>query len=516
MNQALKNVILACALAGCLTQAGHSATDERLEITVDSGQHSGEFYNFWNVYPVTVQESFLDRKKHAALRADYQYADYINCVRFLGGIDLKKDDYFRGVDERGEAICDFTLAIEILKGIRECGFTPWIVLDNVPAAMSEKPTKNRYGNSMPPKDFKVWSSYVRQLTRALVDQFGANEVKEWRFRVGTEPDLLDQHWSGTKEQYLTHYDHTVQAVTSIIPDAIIGPGNIIDPIKKWKWNNWGFQIIDHCATGTNYATGKVGTPMHFFSTSYYTSVGKPDGRFNELINLLRSKLKQYPQFAEIPTEIQEFGILSENGKWIVGDGTEFGGSWMAHFAEKINTLGVPRVYQWEWNSNKGAGIDTPVSHVMDRLEKMVGGMRLRTTVSRSSEMDHVGCIAIAKDGSLDLMVFRHLAVRDNGERVPVRLQLQGTPIKSRRWSIKEAAIIDGAHPGFMHEQIEDLKQAGPTDRKEVLRQNRAKYESMSKLAEMPVPVLAKDASGLHLDLDLDGHSVVLLRLEPSN
>jgi len=516
MNQTLKKTILLCVLACCLIQAGYAATDERIEITVDSGQTSGEFYNFWNVYPFPVQESFLDQKKHGKIREDYKYADYINCVRFLGGIDLKKDDYFRGVDERGEAICDFTLGISMIKGIRECGFTPWIVLDNVPAGMCDKPTKNRYGNSMPPKDFKVWSSYVRQLVRTLVEQFGADEVKKWRFRVGTEPDLLDQHWSGTKEDYLAHYDHTVQAVTSIIPDAIIGPGNIIDPIKKWKWDNWGVQIIDHCATGTNYATGKVGTPLHFFSTSYYTSVGKTDQRFEQVINLIRGKLKQYPQFAGVPAEIQEFGILSENGQWIVGDGTEFGGSWMAHFADKINTLGVPRVYQWEWNSNKGKGIDTPVNHVMDRLEEMVGGVRLRTTVSSSNEMDHVGCIAIAKDGSLDLMVFRHLAVRDNGERVPVRLRLQGNSISSKSWTIKEASISDGDHPGFMSEQAADLKQVEKDRRAEVIQKNRAKYERMSKLSTMPAPVLTKDLGGLHLDLELDGHSVVFLRLEPSN
>lgn len=53
--------------------------------------------------------------------------------------------------------------------IQACGFTPWIVLDNVPHAMSEKPVKNKYGNTEPPADFKVWSSYVRQLVHSLVE-----------------------------------------------------------------------------------------------------------------------------------------------------------------------------------------------------------------------------------------------------------------------------------------------------------------------------------------------------------
>ena len=90
----------------------------------------------------------------------------------------------------------------MLSGIRKCGFTPWIVLDNVPAKMSENPTKNRYGNTEPPADFDLWSSYVRQFVQSLVDEFGRDEVAKWRFRVGTEPDLNPGHWTGTKQQYL--------------------------------------------------------------------------------------------------------------------------------------------------------------------------------------------------------------------------------------------------------------------------------------------------------------------------
>ena len=72
-----------------------------------------------------------------------------------------------------------------------------------------------------------------------------------------------------------------------------------------------------------------------FASSYYTDVGTSDERFDTLISMVREKLSQYPQFANIPVEIHEFGILSENGKWIVGEGTEWGGSWMAHFANSF-------------------------------------------------------------------------------------------------------------------------------------------------------------------------------------
>jgi xylan 1,4-beta-xylosidase len=169
-----------------------------VEIVVDMDSEVGEMYNFWNVYPVTDQSPFLDERNFDQLRQTYRYAKYINCVRMFGGIDLTKDDYFRGIDDRGEAVCDFSEGLAMLAGIRKCGFTPWIVLDNVPAKMCEAPTRNRYGNTEPPKDFKLWASYVRQFVQSLVDEFGHQEVTKWRFRVGTEPDFSPDHWTGTK------------------------------------------------------------------------------------------------------------------------------------------------------------------------------------------------------------------------------------------------------------------------------------------------------------------------------
>ena len=465
----------------------------------------------------------MDESQHEKLRRTYRYADYINCVRLLGGIKLEKDDYFRGIEDEGEAICDFSGAIATLSGIRKCGFTPWIVLDNVPAAMCDNPTKNRYGNTEPPGDFRIWASYVRQFVQALVDEFGREQVRRWRFRVGTEPDLNPGHWTGTRQQYFAHYDHTVAAVLSVLPDADIGPGNIIDPAKKRKRQSWGTEIIDHCAVGTNHAICRTGTPLGFFASSYYTAVGTTDERFDRLIELLRGKLRQYPQFADTPVEIQEFGILSEGGKWIVGDGTEFGGSWMAHFADKIYRLRVRRVYQWWWNTNKGGEIAIPLNHVLDMLQAMVGGKRLQVEASRSSEADHIGCIAVERQGRIDLIVFRHLAVRDNGEPVPARVTLRGAAAADADWTITGAAIIDGDHPGFMHQREADMARARAKAGEnanpyavalEVMAKNRARYERMSALSEIIPPPLTTEPSGrIHFDLNLDGHSVVHVRLE---
>ena len=98
------------------------------------------------------------------------------------------------------------------------------------------------------------------------------------------------------------YDYTVAAVLSVLPNADIGPGNIIDPVKTRKWKSWGTEIIDHCANGTNHVTGQIGTRLGFFGSSYYTAVGTTDERFDDLVHVLRSKLDEHAQFADAPHE----------------------------------------------------------------------------------------------------------------------------------------------------------------------------------------------------------------------
>lgn len=495
-----------------------------ITILIDADKELGELYNFWNVFPVTVQAPFKDEEQHEQLRKLYPYAKYINCVRFLGGIKLEKDDYFRGVDADGRAICDFTEGLALLSGIRKCGFTPWIVLDNVPAAMSENPVKNKYGNTEAPADFQVWASYVRQLVQALVEEFGREEVRQWRFRVGTEPDLSPGHWSSSKEQYLKHYDHTVEAVLSVLPDAEIGPGNILDPVKGAKRGAWGLEIIDHCATGTNDATGKTGTPMRFFASSYYTAVGVPNDRFDTVIETMRRRVRQYPQFADVPVEIHEFGILTENGKLLAGDGTEFGGSWAAHMARKIYALGVPRVYQWHWNTTKANALPIPVTHVLGMLEGMVGGQLLSARTSRESETDDIGCIAVKKGRGIDLVIYRHLAVRENSDPVAVQVVIEGQSLNDRDWTVTRGNVIDREHSGFMHQQKADMekeRQAAGEDADpyavaiRVFLTNRARYERMSELSRLETlpQLLSDDAGSPHFQLNLDGHRVIYLHLE---
>ena len=235
-------------------------------VDVDASAHAGPAYRFWTVSNFTSQHMFADPEGRQQVRRPRPYIRYVNTVRLMGGRHDGRNAYFKGVRDDGTLDCDFTDLVAYLQGMLDLDLTPRIVLDNVPTAMSEPEELHVYGNTLPPKDEKVWHRYVQLAVQAMVNAFGLDQVRSWRFRVGTEPDLFPGHWSGTKEQYLLHYDATADAVLSVIPDADIGPGNILNPTEAGAnadstRTRWGLDIIDHAATGTNRWTGKTGTAL---------------------------------------------------------------------------------------------------------------------------------------------------------------------------------------------------------------------------------------------------------------
>ena len=261
-----------------------------------------------------------------------------------------------------------------------------------------------------------------------------------------------------------------------------------------------------------------------FTSSYYTDVGTSDERFDTLISMVREKLSQYPQFANIPVEIHEFGILSENGKWIVGEGTEWGGSWMAHFANKIYKNRVPRVYQWEWNTTKAGGIPIPLTHITEMLERQVGKTRLSAHSSQESEHDDIGCIATKNEDSVDLIIYRHLAKRDDGKPRSVHVVLEGSMLTHKNWNSTHGSIINRQHGGFFRQLKSDLKAASAKKTEDadiytiaaaVMAINREKYLRMSKLSPLKTlqNLSVDDTGNIHFHLQLEGHSVINLHLE---
>jgi xylan 1,4-beta-xylosidase len=345
--------------------------------------------------------------------------------------------------------------------------------------------------------------------------------------VGTEPDLFPNHWNGTKQQYLKHYDITVDAVTQIVPDADIGPGNVLNPLGHKK-DCWGLDIIDHCANGTNHVTGKKGTRMCHFSISFYGGVGKPLNLADSL-RLARERLNRYPAFKEVPLEVQEFGILhDEHRRRLWGnDITEWGASWYALAADIIYRSDVAQAYEW---CQATGGLLHPRTQVNRMLEMMADGKRVEVAATGKAT-GRAGAIACTKGDKIYVLLYNHHYLREPKVRNTLSLKIHGARIaQAPKWRMNEWTI-DHGHGVWAYEMYHDCTEAGlkPLPKSPIYggqpyrrfgeewrglsAKNHAKY---AKLATLPQttkdkPVSTRDGT-IAMEFEMPGHSVKLIEL----
>jgi xylan 1,4-beta-xylosidase len=118
------------------------------------------------------------------------------------------------------------------------------------------------GWAYPPKDYAKWAALVTAWATHLRDRYGADALRGWLWEVWNEPDI--GYWHGTPEEYDHLYDVTSAAIRGVLPDAKIGGPDSTGPGGQ-RASGFLKQFLDHCAHGTNSATGGVGAPLDFIS-----------------------------------------------------------------------------------------------------------------------------------------------------------------------------------------------------------------------------------------------------------
>lgn len=409
--------------------------DFKIDVYADNThQWTGERNKVWNSWGSHQSHGYSFLRDPKGWMAERWAPKQIKNVRIMGGMkDPTKHRWMLGVKD-GEPVCDFTGLIEILRAELDAGLTPGIILDEVPwelavriapgppSAKTMKYWNDKYGNDGPPRDYDFWKKYIQQFLNACIDAFGYDEVSGWQFRVTTEPDN-DRHWGGTWAEYIKHYDHTVQAVVEVIPNAWIGPGNFI---SMWLVAENEHQLgtvedfVRHCALGKNHATGKIGTRMTFLAFSVYSMSTSPklDARsfgFDVAFKKARKILNAHPELNAyldndampgwFPIEIHEYGDLPS----LVGEYlwmTE----WMAGYHAYIldlayNDYGITKTSFWFQSQMYNQMY--PYVRVSQMLAEMEGGdlveVKKRTT-SQNNKVKH-GAISAWKDGSLYVMIY---------------------------------------------------------------------------------------------------------------
>ena len=134
----------------------------------------------------------------------------------------------------------------------------------------------------------------------------AAEVEKWYWEVWNEPNI--SYWHGTRADYFKLYDYAVDGVRRALPTARVGgPETAGGP-------GGGFlrEFLEHCARGTNYVTGKIGSPLDFISfhakgSPVFTNGHVRMGMANQFsdINGAFAVIASFPEFKKLPIVIGE-------------------------------------------------------------------------------------------------------------------------------------------------------------------------------------------------------------------
>ena len=174
-------------------------------------------------------------------------------------------------DTNGTPVYDWTINDKIFDTYLERGVKPYVQIGFMPEALSthpqnyphNPPVKQRAdaggGQSYPPKDYAKWGELSYQWAKHCVEKYGRAEVEKWYWEVWNEPNIM--YWHGSYEDYFRLYDYAIDGVRRALPTARVGGSEV----AGGPGGNFLREFLNHCAHGTNYVTGKIGSPLDFIS-----------------------------------------------------------------------------------------------------------------------------------------------------------------------------------------------------------------------------------------------------------
>lgn len=222
----------------------------------------------------------------------------------------------------GKPVYDFTIIDHIIDTYLARGIHPYLEIGFMPEAMTSAPAGTPYhrpwragvdyqnaasGWAYPPRDYARWAELIYRWIRHNVERYGPAEVERWYFEVWNEPNLAF-YWRGTPEEFYRLHDFAIDAVRRALPGARVG-----GPDVAGSGGTFLEGFLRHITQGTNYATGKVGTPSDFLS---FHAKGQPtewEGHVRmDIARQLKTAEEAFAMIASVPPLAQRPIIIGEN------------------------------------------------------------------------------------------------------------------------------------------------------------------------------------------------------------
>ncbi len=418
-------------------------------------------------------------------------------------------------DEKGNPVYDWTILDRIFDTYQQAGVRPYVEIGFMPKDLSIKPEPYQHhwtptaryneiytGWAYPPKDYAKWGELAYQWTKHCVDKYGRTEVESWYWEVWNEANI--GYWRGTPEEFRRLHDYAIAGVRRALPTARVGGPDTAGPGGRFMR-----EFIEHCLRGTNYATGKIGTPLDFVSfhakgSPVYTNDHVRMGIVNQLRNINDGFgiVASYPELKNTPIVIGESdpeGCAACQGRQLgYRNGTMYSSYTAASFAREhdladrhgVNFAGaLTWAFEFEdqpyfagFRSLASNGIDKPVLNVFRMFSKMAGervaaesdgAVPLDEMVQRGVRgRPDVSALASLDGYKLCVMVWHYHDDDLPGPAAQVQLVMDGLPVAAGEAKVEHYRIDEensnaytawqrmGSPPQPTAEQYAQLERAG--------------------------------------------------------
>lgn len=378
-------------------------------------------------------------------------------------------------DANGNPVYDWSINDRIFDTYLACGVKPYAQIGFMPEALTTHPQNYPHhppvnqrapadaGQSYPPKDYAKWGELSYQWVKHCVERYGSAEVETWFWEVWNEPNI--SYWHGSRADYFKLYDYAVAGVRRALPTARVGgPETAGGPGGTFL-----AQFLEHCAHGTNYVTGKTGSPLDFISfhakgSPVFTNDHVRMGMANQFRNMndAFAVIASFPEFKKLPVVIGESDpegcAACREPRDAYRNGTMYSSYTAASFpriyelAEKhgINIEGaLTWAFEFEdqppfagFRQLSSAGIDLPVLNVFRMFAKMNGE---RVAVTSSAGLDaetilrhgvrgppDISALAALGTNQLAVLVWYYHDDDLPGPDAAIDLTLNGVPVPDGR------------------------------------------------------------------------------------
>ena len=490
----MKKLYLTIGLYAGVWAMASAQTNFPVAITVDAGKPLGELKPIWRFFGAD-EPNYAYMKDGKKLLSELGHLGgpqvYFRAHHLLtsgdGSYALKwgSTSAYKE-DTNGAPVYDWTINDKIFDTYLECGVKPYAQIGFMPEALTTHPQNYPHnppvnqrapvaaGQSYPPKDYAKWGELSYQWVKHCVERYGKAEVEKWYWEVWNEPNIF--YWHGTHEDYFKLYDYAIDGVRRALPTARVGgPETAGGPGGKFLT-----EFLRHCARGTNYVTGKIGSPLDFISFHAKGSTTSTNGHVrmgmaSQLKNMddAFAVITSFPDYKKLPVVIGESdpegcAACREPGN-AYRNGTMYSSYTAASFPRALELarkrgVNLEGALTWAFEFEDqppfagfrqlaSAGLDLPVLNVFRMFGKMSGqqlavhsSAGLNADIIRAKnvrEQPDVSAEASLDKNKLAVLVWYYHDDDLPGPDAAIDLALNGIPLKNGKATLTQYRVDAG-------------------------------------------------------------------------